>query len=879
MNYPVWELLGLGGGFWIAFIATVHVFVSHFAVGGGLWLVLAERKALKENDQTFLDYVKGHSRFFLLLTMVFGGLTGVGIWWTIALLNPGGTSLLIHNFVFGWAAEWVCFVGEIIALFIYYYTFGRMRAREHQIIGWFYFIFAWLSLVLITGIIGSMLTPGAWLKTGNFWDGFFNPSFWPSMFFRSFLSFMIAGWFGLLTAVYHRDPVFREKIIRYSAGWVLTPFLLMVGCAWWYVHALPPAQHSMILYKAHELAPFLKLFLVLTPLLVVGALVMAIKAPSAVRKPLVYVVILIGFFHMASFEFIREGGRRPFVIHGLMYSNAILVDDVARINEQGFLKTAKWTRFKTITPENEMQVGEEIFRFECSACHSRGGPLNDILELASHLTLDGLDAQISGMGKVVEYMPPFAGTSAERHAVARYVVEGLLGKKTVPRKPFVPKDIPIEIPPFDVDNDQYVLLAWNNLGMHCLSDADPWFVVLPPANEIEAQLILRGETPENITEGVTISYQADPGFDNPAGEVEFWNYEDKNFGVNLEPNVGLKGKAISGQLDLDEERGLFEAAMVPVAPYYEGHFNPYPLYTIKAVDDATGEVIAQTRMVTPTSTEMGCKNCHGGEWRVDGLAGFTKETGEAILAVHDKHSKTKLLEMSRAGEPRLCSSCHPDPATGTEGLPGLLNLPAAIHGWHANYLTGMGAEACNACHPSDPQGPTQCLRGVHSRNMDCTNCHGKLEDHALSLLVAERDLGKKGAERLIRNLHPKAVASLDQVVGRTPWHQEPDCMACHQDFEHPDPAEASAVYHWVEGPESLYRFSKDDSEVLSCEACHSSPHAIYTTYSNKYGADRDNIQPLQYQGNRRPIGAGGNCKVCHGEDMEDAVHHDNMERP
>ncbi len=43
MNYPVWDLFTLGGGFWIAFIAVVHVFVSHFAVGGGLWLVLALR--------------------------------------------------------------------------------------------------------------------------------------------------------------------------------------------------------------------------------------------------------------------------------------------------------------------------------------------------------------------------------------------------------------------------------------------------------------------------------------------------------------------------------------------------------------------------------------------------------------------------------------------------------------------------------------------------------------------------------------------------------------------------------------------------------------------------------------------------------------------
>ncbi len=175
MNYPVWDLFAYGGGFWIAFIAVVHVFVSHFAVGGGLWLVLTERKALKENDGALLAYVKGHSKFFLLLTMVFGGLTGVGIWWTIALLNPAATSVLIHTFVFGWATEWVCFLGEIVALFIYFYTFGRMRDREHQIIGWFYFVFAWLSLFLINGIIGFMLTPGGWLETGNFWARVLQP--------------------------------------------------------------------------------------------------------------------------------------------------------------------------------------------------------------------------------------------------------------------------------------------------------------------------------------------------------------------------------------------------------------------------------------------------------------------------------------------------------------------------------------------------------------------------------------------------------------------------------------------------------------------------------------------------------------------------------
>jgi hypothetical protein len=848
MNYPVWDLFGLGGGFWIAFIAVVHVFVSHFAVGGGLWLVLAERKALKQNDEAFLAHVKGHSKFFLLLTMVFGGLTGVGIWWTIALLNPGGTSVLIHHFVFGWAAEWVCFLGEIVALFIYYYTFGKMRAREHQIIGWFYFVFAWLSLFLINGIIGFMLTPGGWLESHGFWQGFFNPSFWPSLFFRTFLSLMIAGMFGLITAVHRPNGAFRDKLVRYSAGWILAPFALMLLSAWWYVKALPEAQESMILYKASEIIPFMKAFLQLTPLLLAGALVMALRIPSAVRKPLAWAILLAGLLHMGSFEFIREAGRRPYVIHGHMYSNAILTAEVDLINEQGILKTARWTQFESITPENALQAGEEIFRIECSACHSRGGILNDILPLTERLTLAGMDSHLSGQGKVVQYMPPFLGTADERHALARYLVEGLHGKQDV-RGTIATEEMVSEIPPFDAAGDQYVLLAWSTQGMSWQGGSNSSFAIQPPTGELGAQLILRGETPEVITEEVTLSFRPDDG----AGP--------------------------QGELHLMAERGIFTSPVKFRPALDGGRFDPYPLFTVEAKDGGTGEVLASTRTVLPATMPLGCGNCHGSEQPRTGVVDFSEDTSEAILVLHDKHSRTDLLPLARAGRPRDCSTCHGNPATGEEGLPGLLSLSAAIHGWHANYLTGLGAEACAFCHQADLDGQSMGLRGGHSPALDCTHCHGALEDHALGLLVYEQEQGKPGAERLIRNLEPRAAADLAQVPGRIPWLQEPDCLVCHEGFQRPDPATASAVHQWTEDQDGLFRSGSDESGMLTCLGCHGAPHATYPTYNDSFGQDRENIQPLQYQGNRRPIGAGGSCRVCHVIDMEDSIHHENMENP
>ncbi len=45
MNYPFWDIPHLGSGWVIGMIAIFHVMISQFAVGGGFYLPLAERKA------------------------------------------------------------------------------------------------------------------------------------------------------------------------------------------------------------------------------------------------------------------------------------------------------------------------------------------------------------------------------------------------------------------------------------------------------------------------------------------------------------------------------------------------------------------------------------------------------------------------------------------------------------------------------------------------------------------------------------------------------------------------------------------------------------------------------------------------------------------
>ena len=237
MNYPVWQL-GFPGGLLIAAVAVLHVFISHFAVGGGAYLVLTERRAYARNDSELLGYVRRHSKFFALLTVVLGAVTGVGIWFTIGLVSPEATSSLIHTFVWGWAIEWVFFFVEIAAALIYAYNWDTLDRQTHLIIGWIYFIAAWASLVVINGIITYMLTPGRWLETRNFWDGFFNPTYWPSLCIRTAMAVGLAGIFGLVTAMREPSPL-RERVVRWSGWWLVLGIASLLPLSRWYFHDFP----------------------------------------------------------------------------------------------------------------------------------------------------------------------------------------------------------------------------------------------------------------------------------------------------------------------------------------------------------------------------------------------------------------------------------------------------------------------------------------------------------------------------------------------------------------------------------------------------------------------------------------------------------------
>lgn len=877
MNYPVWEVFSLGGGTLIAFISVLHVYIAHLAVGGGLFIWLTDVKGFRDNNPLIHEYVRKHTWFFLLLTMVFGGVSGVGIWFIIALVNPAGTSVLIHYFVFAWAIEWVFFLGEIVALLVYHYRFSLLGKNERLTIAFLYFLFAWLSLVAVNGILAFMLTPGKWVVTHSFWDGYLNVTFFPSMLFRTSMAFMIAGLFGYLTTVFQKDSQFRATMMRYCTKWLLYPLPGLILSGIWYYYAIPFSVRHTAFSTNPETALFYQLFIVLTLVLFIFGLLLSRTWGVGVQRVVSFFLVLIGLFWMGGFEYTREIARKPFVINGYMYSNMIKKASVEKLDKEGFLKRARWAKIRNVNPENLLSAGHDLLLLQCLSCHTVGGLHNDVVSRTRNFTELGVEALLSGQGKVQEYMPPFMGTKMEKEALAAYIAGTLNNKKRVgPADGISLKAGAQEIPPFNKDTDEYVLLAWNDLGMHCISDSDPWFVILPPGNTLEAVLIKRGEEPELVSENVELSYAVEEGYRNPSSQVDFWKYAATTFGKRITKNTGLHGNGLEGTFVYNADRSGFIAEGIPVTPYKDDStYNPYPLFTVQAKDLETGKVLATTRVVAPVSTEMGCRNCHEGGWRKNDTAGIDATTSTNILAVHDHLEGTNLLKEARQGKPNLCQSCHADAALGASGKKELLNFSAAMHGWHANYMPYDDARSCVLCHPAKSQGNTRCARGFHNiLGITCVNCHGSMQEHALALLKAENS--KRGSRRLSAHLRPVHIDSVEKVNPRLPWIQEPDCLTCHQGFE--KPAENTSGFNvWNKEFSGLYRMRTAEGGVR-CAACHGSTHAIYPA-QNSYGRNRDNIQPMQYAGLPYPIGSNFTCAVCHTIKMEDSIHHENMEHP
>lgn len=381
---------------------------------------------------------------------------------------------------------------------------------------------------------------------------------------------------------------------------------------------------------------------------------------------------------------------------------------------------------------------------------------------------------------------------------------------------------------------EYIVLGWNNLGMHCYNADFKDLAVLPPYNSLWAQVIRVGDPPHIVTTGITVEY----GFPDNTYSVDrqgrpnksnFWIYAQQLFNLSapLPPNVGLTGKGLSGTMDVEGDH--FVAEGIPLTEYRDqdavSQFS-YPFQKAVITVHGSGKFpVAQSTVVAPVSTEMSCINCHSDDG--DATTRYpivpTGKVETNILTLHD-YLNISNYPSGHEGpligrRPILCAKCHSSNALNAPGSPNISSLSNAMHRHHKDLpdIT-PDTNGCYNCHP----GPkTQCLRDTMSQSfaLNCTTCHGTLQE------VSQNS---------------------------EPWLNEPQCgnQNCH-----------GAGY---QTDKSLYRMSKGHGGVF-CAGCHDSPHAIAPSRD-----PNDAIKFLELQGHP---GTLRECTVCHATKPKQAFKH------
>ncbi len=432
--YPIWEVPYITGGMIIAAIATFHILPSHLTIGGMWFNVFVESKAYRDDRPELMTFVKKYSLLLLIFSYVFGSLTGVGIWFATSVVAPRGISALIHNYVWGWAAEWVFFMVEVSCIFIYYYTIDKIDKKTHLKIGWIFAIASWITMIIITGILAFMLTPGKWLETGNFFLGFFNESYFPHLLMRTGLMVGIAALYALAVASVLKNTEVKDFISRTASTAGIGGIVVTGLSALWYLKVLPDFAASN-LNESLLISDTLKLMTYLPLIILVGYFIINLSTRKLLKLPVTLIAILIMFVAIWNGERIRESIRKPYVISKYMYSSQTIAEgvpakntkaEISKFNENGLLESSPVIpeNIKNFDKTNIREAGRVLALYECSSCHtldSRGlRPLPKMVKRTGIKNKKEFETFLRVI-KGYQFMPPFLGTNREKKTLAAYL--------------------------------------------------------------------------------------------------------------------------------------------------------------------------------------------------------------------------------------------------------------------------------------------------------------------------------------------------------------------------------------------------------------------------------------------------------------------------
>lgn len=429
VNFPSIEFPWFGNGTVIALIAIIHVIVSHgVAIGASTLMVTAEYVGYNTRNEKLDAFARKMAKWVLIITTTVGAMTGVGIWFSTTVIQPDSIGALLRIFFWAWTAEWIVFITEVILLIMYYHTWDTFKDRTkkptHIRMGIALAIFSWITAAIITGILAAKLTPGRWTETFSFWHAFLNPTYLPSLGFRTFLALLLAiAIIGFFVRWRVKDETLRSEIFRIFSFWSSIAFAGVLVTGMWYLYSIPEEAYELVVYSTGMSEQMFNIINITGFVILLIFIFWTAVKPKTLPFVLSLAVLGASFGFIAEFEFVRESVRKPFIIYDYMYANGILEKDVEKYNENGVLAYSTFAKNREITEDNKYEAGEEVYRGQCLECHTINGwrSKRALVKRLDGWTEDTIQQFIPGMHNARPVMPPFVGTEEELEALSHYL--------------------------------------------------------------------------------------------------------------------------------------------------------------------------------------------------------------------------------------------------------------------------------------------------------------------------------------------------------------------------------------------------------------------------------------------------------------------------
>ena len=426
--YPVNDFGPLMKGLAIGGLGIFHVFTAHFAIGGGFLLCYFQWLAMTGRSASARVFMDSYFRYLVLISFVTGALTGVGLWFTSIQVSPVTIGLMVDEFHWLWAVEWTFFCLEVVAGYAAFRYGPRLTDRARLALLGLYTFAAWMSLFWINGILSFQLTPGTWLETRALWDGFFNPTFFPSLLYRTVAALVVASLVAMV--LINLAPGFtrgqREELVH-RAAWLMAPMVLMPVLGVWFLAAMPSDSREWVTGGSVAMTMMLTIAVGASALVGGYALLGLLRQRLYINGATASVLCLLAFAATGGGEFVREGVRKPYTMRELLYSNAVKPEQVAALRVRGLteydpypLRNEDQLPKRNGKPHPHLRTGALVFREQCSVCHTTAG-VNALPALTRGWDPEMKRQNFAKLQQLKPFMPPFAGTPVELESLVQFI--------------------------------------------------------------------------------------------------------------------------------------------------------------------------------------------------------------------------------------------------------------------------------------------------------------------------------------------------------------------------------------------------------------------------------------------------------------------------